>query len=201
MVSSDEKILNTVSEYDGKTIRTYKKHFNGTSRCSEEVKIIKSDFFLILQGGEIFALPRRIDQLINEALKNLHVRNINSILKFNNLSDLKDKNLVKNLLRKERKVIALFRKLPSTAKPKIQLTLIFKVLRMFIFGVNTLRNLSKSKTLPLEKSELIEKLRIREIGITLNTLRVDRSSESVNTAKDLFKIKKDLRTNREQNSY
>ena len=46
--------------------------------------------------------------------------------------------------------------------------------------------------------ELIEQLRIQEIGITLNTLQVDRSLESVNTESDLIKIKKDLIANREQ---
>ena len=49
VVSNDEKILKTVIENGGKTIRTYKKHLNGTSRCSEAAKLIKSDFFLILQ--------------------------------------------------------------------------------------------------------------------------------------------------------
>ena len=61
-----------------------------------------------------------------------------------------------------------------------------------------MRNLSETKIQPLEKLELIEQLRIQEIGITLNTLQVDRSLESVNTESDLIKIKKDLIANREQ---
>ena len=78
------------------------------------------------------------------------------------------------------------------------MNLVFKVLGIFIFEASTLRNLSETKIQPLEKLELIEQLRIQEIGITLNTLQVDRSLESVNTESDLIKIKKDLIANREQ---
>lgn len=198
VVSNDEKILNTVLEYGGKTIRTYKKHLNGTSRCSEAAKLIKSDFFLILQGDEIMVLPRYIDELISEALIKPHIKIINSISKLKNLSDLKNKNVVKCFLGQERQVIALFRKSPSTADPKLQMNLIFKVLGIFIFEANTLRNLSKTKIQPMEKLESIEQLRIQEIGITLNTLQFDRSLESVNTENDLVKIKKDLIANKEQ---
>ena len=198
VVSNDEKILKTVIENGGKTIRTYKKHLNGTSRCSEAAKLIKSDFFLILQGDEILALPRHIDELISEALIKPDIKIINLISKLKNLSDLKNKNVVKCFLGKERQVIALFRKSPSTADPKLQMNLVFKVLGIFIFEASTLRNLSETKIQPLEKLELIEQLRIQEIGITLNTLQVDRSLESVNTESDLIKIKKDLIANREQ---
>jgi 3-deoxy-manno-octulosonate cytidylyltransferase (CMP-KDO synthetase) len=197
-VSNDKKILNAVTKYGGKTLRTSKKHLNGTSRCCEAAKLLKSDFFLILQGDEILALPRHIDQLINEALKKPHIKTINLISKLKTPLDLKDENIVKCFLGKDRQVVALFRKSPSVASPKMQMEIVFKVLGMFIFEANTLRNLSKTKTQPLEKLELIEQLRIQEIGIPLNTLQVDRSLESVNTAKDLIKVKKYLGTNQEQ---
>lgn len=198
VVSNDEKIINAVIDYGGKVVRTTKKHLNGTSRCSEAAKLIKSDFFLILQGDEILTLPRHIDQLINEALKRPHFKIINLIAKLKSPLDLKDKNVVKCFLGKDRQVVALFRKSPSVANSKIQMKIVFKVLGMFIFEANTLRNLSKTKTQPLEKMELIEQLRIQEIGIPLNTLQVDRSLESVNTKKDLIKVKKYLKTNLEQ---
>jgi len=198
VVSSDKKILKTVIKYGGKTIRTHKKHLNGTSRCSEAAKSIKSDFFLILQGDEILALPRHIDALIGEALTKPHIKIINLISRLNNLSDLRNKNIVKCFLGKERQIISLFRRSPSTAEPKLQMNLVFKVLGVFIFDANTLRNLSEIKIQPLEKLESIEQLRIQEIGLTLNTLEVDTPLESVNTENDLVKIKKDLIANPEQ---
>ena len=95
-------------------------------------------------------------------------------------------------------VIALFRKSPLTSKSKTQMQLIYKVLGMFLFESNTLSQIAKQPIQPLEKTELIEQLRLQEIGITINSLLVDISLESVNIASDLSKVKKKLKNNKEQ---
>ena len=69
---------------------------------------------------------------------------------------------------------------------------------MFLFESNTLSQIAKQPIQPLEKTELIEQLRLQEIGITINSLLVDISLESVNIASDLSKVKKKLKNNKEQ---
>jgi CMP-2-keto-3-deoxyoctulosonic acid synthetase len=76
--------------------------------------------------------------------------------------------------------------------------LIYKVLGMFLFESNTLSQIAKQPIQPLEKTELIEQLRLQEIGITISSLIVDVSLESVNIASDLSKVKKKLKTDKEQ---
>jgi CMP-2-keto-3-deoxyoctulosonic acid synthetase len=98
----------------------------------------------------------------------------------------------------DKHVIALFRKSPLTSKSKTQMQLIYKVLGMFLFESNTLSQIAKQPIQPLEKTELIEQLRLQEIGITISSLIVDVSLESVNIASDLSKVKKKLKTDKEQ---
>ena len=76
--------------------------------------------------------------------------------------------------------------------------LIYKVLGMFLFESNTLSQIAKQPIQPLEKTELIEQLRLQEIGTTINSLLVDISLESVNITSDLSKVKKKLKNDKEQ---
>jgi len=198
VVSNDKKILKTISEYGGKTLQTHKKHINGTSRCSEAAEQLKSKFYLILQGDEILELPRHIDQLINESLNKPNSKIINLISRLEKKSDLNDKNIVKCLTGMNKHVIALFRKSPLTSNSQTQMQLIHKVLGMFLFESNTLFQISKQAIQPLEKTELIEQIRLQEIGITINSLLVDKSTESVNIASDLSKVKEKLKNDSEQ---
>jgi CMP-2-keto-3-deoxyoctulosonic acid synthetase len=69
---------------------------------------------------------------------------------------------------------------------------------MFLFESNTLSQIAKQPIQPLEKTELIEQLRLQEIGTTINSLLVDISLESVNIASDLSKVKKKLKNDKEQ---
>jgi len=198
VVSNDKKILKTISGYGGKTLQTHRKHLNGTSRCSEAAEQLKSKFYLILQGDEILALPRHINQLINESINKPNSKVVNLISKLEKESELKDKNIVKCLIGMDKHVIALFRKSPLTSKSKTQMQLIYKVLGMFLFESNTLSQIARQPIQPLEKTELIEQLRLQEIGITINSLLVDISLESVNIPSDLSKVKKKLKNNKEQ---
>jgi CMP-2-keto-3-deoxyoctulosonic acid synthetase len=69
---------------------------------------------------------------------------------------------------------------------------------MFLFESKTLSHFAKKPIQPLEKNELIEQLRLQEIGITINSLLVDKSLESVNIASDLSKAIKKLKNDKEQ---
>jgi len=60
VVTGDKKIIETVQKYQGKYIKTTKKHLNGTSRCSEAMLHLNSDYYLILQGDEALVLPKHI---------------------------------------------------------------------------------------------------------------------------------------------
>jgi len=198
VVSNDKKILKTISGYGGKTIQTYKKHLNGTSRCSEAAEQLKSKFYLVLQGDEILVLPRHINQLIIESINTPNSKVINLISELEKESDLIDKNIVKCLIGINKQIIALFRKSPLTSSSKIQMQLIYKVLGMFIFESNILSQITKQPIQPLEKNELIEQLRLQEIGTTINSILVDKSLESVNIPADLSKVKKKLKNDKEQ---
>jgi 3-deoxy-manno-octulosonate cytidylyltransferase (CMP-KDO synthetase) len=198
VVSSDKKILKTISGYGGKTLQTHKKHLNGTSRCAEAAEQLKSKFYLILQGDEILALPRHINQLIMESINMPNSKVINLISRLEKESDLLDKNIVKCLIGMNKQIIALFRKSPLTSDSKTQMQLIYKVHGMFLFESKTLSHFAKKPIQPLEKNELIEQLRLQEIGITINSLLVDKSLESVNIASDLSKAIKKLKNDKEQ---
>lgn len=198
VVSNDKKILKTISGYGGKTIQTHRKHLNGTSRCAEAAEQLKSKFYLILQGDEILALPRHIDELINESIIKPDSKVINLVSKLEKKSDLNDKNIVKCLIGINGQVIALFRKSPLTSSIKTQMQHVHKVLGMFIFESNTLSKISKQAIQPLEKTELIEQIRLQEIGLPINSLVVDISPESVNVASDIAKVNKKLKNNKEQ---
>ena len=189
VVSNDKKILKTISGYGGKTLQTHRKHLNGTSRCAEAAEQLKSKFYLILQGDEILALPRHINQLINESINKPNSKVINLISKLEKESELQDKNIVKCLLNARGCVIYIFRKSPLVSEKSTQLGLIKKICGIYAISSKSLKSTLESKHQPIENSESIEQLKILELDMQITAVQVDRNYPSVNTKTDARKVR------------
>ena len=69
MATGDKKILNYCKKNKIQTIFTSKNCLTGTDRVIEVAKKVKANFYINVQGDEIFVRPKSILKIINYCKK------------------------------------------------------------------------------------------------------------------------------------
>jgi 3-deoxy-manno-octulosonate cytidylyltransferase (CMP-KDO synthetase) len=178
---------------------TSKKHKSGTDRIAEVVKNKKCDIVVNIQCDEPFIDPKIIDKAIKPLIDD-NTLNVSTLaVKFSNVEDLYNEGNVKvvfdkdyNALYFSRTVIPFNRtdsgnnlkKLKTISKDKK----FYKHIGLYFYRKRFLLKFAKMKESYLEKTELLEQLRILENGERIKVVLTDKDSLSVDTKEDLKKI-------------
>jgi 3-deoxy-manno-octulosonate cytidylyltransferase (CMP-KDO synthetase) len=185
VVSGDQEILRITENNGGQTFYSTEIHENGTSRVEEASRHFAWKQIVVVQGDELLILPRHIDELINEASKDITTPIINSISPVKSEKDILDHSIVKCTLNTQGKILDMFRASPLTSALKNQKMLMYKVLGLFAMSTSLLQNSRNMKTTPLQASESIEQLKLLENLIPIQTILLDANYNSINLKKDL----------------
>ncbi len=199
VASGDDEILNIVEKFGGETIRTYRKHLNGTSRVTEAVRNLDFTHLVIVQGDEPLIQKEHLSEIAKNIMNNPSGHAWNSISQINSVRDLENINIVKAAINKEGKIIYIFRKTPSFAKPSDQFIYIKKIQGLIAFRKDILEKLSLLPESYGEKFESIEQLRILSYGFQLEGVMQKDQVPSINEEKDLDCFFEYLRKNKAQN--
>jgi 3-deoxy-manno-octulosonate cytidylyltransferase (CMP-KDO synthetase) len=192
VATDDKRILNCVLSFGGDAVLTGKMHKSGTDRICEVINSVKTDIVVNVQGDEPFINPSVIESAIEPLIKdkNLNVSTVAVEMKndFNNPNKVKvvfDKNY--NALYFSRSVI------PSDTRSNGR-TRYFKHLGLYVYRTKYLRLFNNLPLSPLEKAENLEQNRIIENGEKIRVVITRHDSLSVDTAGDIKKILKILKT-------
>lgn len=199
VATDDKRILNEVTNFGGNAVMTSKKHKSGTDRIAEVVKSKKCDIVVNIQCDEPFIDPKIIDKAIKPLIDD-NTLNVSTLaVKFSNVEDLYNEGNVKvvfdkdyNALYFSRAVIPFNRidsgnnlkKLKTISKDKK----FYKHIGLYVYRKRFLLKFAKMKESYLEKTELLEQLRILENGERIKVVLTDKDSLSVDTKEDLKKI-------------
>ena len=198
VASGDNEILNIVEMYGGETIRTYEKHLNGTSRVTEAVRNLDFTHLVIVQGDEPLIKKEHLFNISSCIKKNPLGHAWNSVSDLKSQKDLESKNIVKASINEKGKVIYLFRKTPSIAKPFDQFIYIKKIQGLIAFRKDILEKLSLLPESFGEKFESIEQLKIIYNGFQLEAVMQKDQVPSINEKDDLDAFFNYLRENKAQ---
>ena len=199
VASGDDEILNIVKSNGGSTIKTFKKHKNGTSRVAESLKDFNYSHVMIVQGDEPLVKKEHLYKMSNEIEKNPLIDAWNSISKIKDPSDLESRNIVKASINDLGRIIYLFRKTPSFANIKDQIKYITKVQGLIAFRKEVLNKISLLPASLPEITESIEQLRIISNGFYLQGVIQNDQVPSINEKEDLNKFHRYLEENKTQN--
>ena len=200
VASGDDEILNIVKKFGGETIKTYQKHSNGTSRVAEAVKYLDYTHLVIVQGDEPLIKKEHLVKISENIIKNPFIDAWNSISELSTSEDLDRENIVKASINEKGKIIYLFRKTPSKAKPEEQFIYIKKIQGLIAFRKQVLEKLSLMPVSFGERFESIEQLRILSNGFFLQGVVQDDQVPSINEKKDLNEFFHYLKENKLQNA-
>ncbi len=189
VATDDKRIIEEVKNQGFNYYRTSKKCLTGSDRVAEIAKKTKYDHYINIQGDEPIFNPNDIRKLVKE--KNKFKKNV--LLGYTDITEKKDvfnRSIPKvvvdqnnflvfasrnaNLLKKNENDKRFYRQVLAYCFP-----------RKYIIKFSNVKN----KTF-FEKKEDIEILRFLELGIKVKMIKMSRKSISVDTLKDLNKVRK-----------
>lgn len=168
---------------------TSKNCLTGSDRIIEIARNIKKDFYINVQGDEIFIQPDSIKKVIKfcQKLKNKFV--VNAYTDINNYKEYKNLNIPKVVFNKSRNLMYISRSpLPSSKKNEFQKS--YKQVCVYAYPRDVILKIKKNVKTACEKIEDIELLRFVESGHPVKMIKVKGSRLSIDTPNDLKKAKK-----------
>lgn len=190
VATCDQIIMEEVERFGGNAVKTSEAHQRCTDRIAEAAANIDADIIVNVQGDEPLLQPEMFETIIAPLLneKNLVCSNMVSVI--SNEKDYISKDVVKvvcdlkkNIIYLSRKPIPFIRKFNETNHP------IYKQLGLIAFRKDFLTYFTQLPPTPLEKTELVDMLRIIEHGYKIRMVKYRSETVGVDTPLDLEKVK------------
>ena len=196
VATEDQEIIDDVKQNGGQAILTKNEHKTGTDRIAEFSNEFKSDIIVNIQGDEPFINKndlKKIIEVFNNDIDNkidiislmISLKSNNDIINPNNVKVIVDKN--NNSIYFSRNVIPFNR---SNYKIKY-----FKHVGIYAFRNSYLNEFKNYIQSDLEKTEMIEAIRVIENGKKIKMIEIFNEHISIDTIDD-FKIAESILNNK-----
>jgi 3-deoxy-manno-octulosonate cytidylyltransferase (CMP-KDO synthetase) len=188
IATDDKRIIEVAEKYSLNTIWTNEKHETGTDRVAEAASKIKADFYINIQGDEPFISPKAIKQVAEVIIgcDNPLVQAANAFSPISIASDVIDTNIVKVVMDVNNLALAFSRS--PIPFPKANSAEYNKQLGLYAFKKSGLQVFSENTPAYLEKIEGVEMYRLLEHGYSIQMVKTNDESISVDTLSDLKRV-------------
>jgi 3-deoxy-manno-octulosonate cytidylyltransferase (CMP-KDO synthetase) len=190
IATDDERIVKVANEHNLKTVMTSDKHETGTDRVAEVASQIQADYYINIQGDEPFIEPEAI-KLVAQAIidcDNPLVQAANAYTSMQDISDVVDTNTVKVVMDVNQRALAYSRQ--PIPYPKVNTAKYSRQLGLYAFKQSGLQVFSENLPASLEKVEGVEMYRLLEHGYSIQMVKTNDVSISVDTPSDLKRVQK-----------
>lgn len=199
VATDDERILKAVEAFGGKVVMTLKKHTSGTDRCAEAAdKIFQKtganfDIVVNIQGDEPFIQVEQLNE-IKKCFNSKRTQIATLVKPINNRDDITNPNKPKVVISKKNEAIYFSRSPIPFVRGKNQTNwikkhLFYKHIGLYAYRYDVLKKITLLPQGILERAESLEQLRWLENGYKIKVAYTEYESLSVDTPKDLEKIK------------
>jgi len=194
LVATDNyKIVNLCKKININYLITSKKCLTGTDRVAEVAKKIKKNFYINVQGDEIFVSPKSILASI-KAMSNKKNQIVNCYTNIKKQIEFNNHNVPKVVLDKNKNLLFISRS-PIPGSKKKKFTRAFKQVCIYGFRRNPLLKyyFKNSKKSLIEKIEDIEIIRFLENGVKVKMIKVQGSKLAIDTHQNILQARKILK--------
>ena len=198
VATDDARVFDAVSAFGGNVVMTSDKHRNGTERCEEAARLIRTrekiefDVVINIQGDEPFLDIQQIEDIKN-CFVSPDVQIATLIQKVNDVSSLFDENEAKVVINNNFEAVYFSRSpIPFVRNAEknswTQRHVFYRHIGIYAYRVAVLSKLVKLQPAPLEKAESLEQLRWIENGYKIKCgLTQRKGTVCVDTPEDLKK--------------
>lgn len=194
IATPDKRIIVFCKKNNINFIKTSEHCLTGTDRIIEISKKIKKDFYINVQGDEIFVSPNTIKKVIEKVkfFKNKFI--INAYTKITNDKDFRSLSVPKLVMDKNNFLLYMSRGAIPLNKKNIKNNPSYRQVCVYGYPYKLLKKIKKNKKTTLEKFEDIELLRFLENNIKIKMISAIGSKVAIDTKSDFQKAKKILQS-------
>lgn len=189
IATDDERIARKCEELNIKYIMTRNNHVTSTERLFEVAKKINADYYLCINGDEPLIEPETIRSILkvnHEKDDGIYVANL--MTKISDPVEVVDNTNIKVVTDKNNNAIYMSRS--AIPHPKSSMNFQYKKhLGVLLYNYEALKFFSECKRDKIESIEDINELRFIENGKKIKMIEVNAKTLSVDTPKDLEKVK------------
>lgn len=187
VATEDFRVKDTCDDMGINCIITSDNHPTGTDRVCEVAEKIEADYYYVLMGDEPLLTTKEIQTMV-DALKEDPAPAAILATKFHNPVDVVNSSTIKLSLNNEDDLIYMSRSPIPYPKGKIGWDYI-KNVGLYVFSKECLEQFKHLEMGRAEQIEELEMLRILENHIRCKAVRVETDAMSVDTYKDLLRIR------------
>ena len=199
VATDDNRISKEIESFGGKYVMTSKKHKSGTDRCAEAILKIEEaegrefDVVINIQVDEPFIKTEQLIE-IKKCFNKKRTQIATLVKPINNKEDIFNTNKPKVVINKYNEAIYFSRSTIPYIRGHRETTwitkhLFYKHIGLYGYRKDVLLEITKLEQTPLEIAESLEQLRWIENGYKIKVAFTEHESVSIDTPKDLEKIK------------
>jgi 3-deoxy-manno-octulosonate cytidylyltransferase (CMP-KDO synthetase) len=195
VATDDQRIADAVRQFGGSVRLTRPDHATGTDRIAEVAAGLDCDLIVNLQGDEPLIDPASIDEAIEPFMTDASLLMTSVYQRFRPGEDARDPNVVKVVT--DRSGFALyFSRAPVpfvlSSGPADPRAGPYKHVGLYVQRREFLLRVAALEPTPLERSELLEQLRVLEHGFSIKMVETRNDSIGVDTPEDLERVRRML---------
>ena len=191
VATDDLRIQDVCNKFNMKSLMTSKEHPTGTDRVCEVVEKINADLYVVIMGDEPLILPEDISVITKEMIKNPEYDAGMLTKKYSNPVDVVNPSTIKLVLNNNSELIYMSRLPIPFPKAAINYDY-YKNIGVYVFTKYALDFYKQTPVGKLEGIEDMEMMRMIEHHKLVKVVEIKSDSFSVDTPKDLERVKQIL---------
>jgi 3-deoxy-manno-octulosonate cytidylyltransferase (CMP-KDO synthetase) len=190
VATDDERIVEVCDRLDIESIMTLKTHRTGVDRLAEVSTRCAADYYLLTQGDEPLLEENVIRKMVNIATASGVDNEVFTFkMAIKNPIDAINNTIIKIVTNMENKVLFASRSAIPYPKESIDFTY-YKSVGVYAYPRRVLQNFGSFRTSYLESVEEHDFMRLLENEIPIRAFPIDTTTISVDTPKDLERVRK-----------
>lgn len=188
VATPDREILEAVERFGGKAIMTSDKHRSGTDRLAEAVLQVEADIVVNIQGDEPLIDPEDINKAVVPLLVDPALQ-MTSLMAPCPSDQLDNPATVKVVCDRQGNALYFSRAripFPRASEPAAG---VMQHVGLYAYRKAFLLRYAALNPTPLERTEMLEQLRVLENGFTIRMVEVANAPLSVDTPEDLAEMR------------
>lgn len=187
----NSEVFNCVASFGGNAIMTKSDHQSGTDRVAEVLESINTDIVVNIQGDQPLLDSKMIDEATQPLLEDRSIQMSTLKIKIEQ-EDYSNPSVVKVVVDEDDFALYFSRSLIPFSRDKNDEE-IYEHVGLYVYRKDFLLAISKMSQTYLEKTEMLEQLRVLEKGFKIKVIETKcnrLSGISVDTLEDLKKVEK-----------
>lgn len=198
VATDDERIVAVCNEYDLKCVMTDKNHRTGVDRLSEVSHKLEADYYILIQGDEPLIEIENIEEMCRRVESDNEPDCVYTFkTPIHNPIDVVNNTIIKTVTDLNNRILFSSRSPIPYPKNCIDFDY-YKTVGIYAYPRNVIKNYRQLTCGPIEAAEDHDIIRMLENGITIKAFSIETDTISVDTEKDLQRVRKIIESREEK---